>query len=169
MTHLDRSFGRRAFGADPANYDTVRPAYPDWVFDTLRTTCGLGAGSAVFEIGAGTGSATRALLAAGAEVVAVEPDARLAGFLRARVTSPSLRVLTQAFDDAHLSEHAFDLGLAATSFHWLDEAPALAKIARLLKPGGWWAALWNVFGDDAYPDPFHKATHGILAAPLPGV
>jgi len=23
-------------------------------------------------------------------------------------------------------------------------------------PGGWWAAIWNVFGDDSRPDPFHE-------------
>jgi hypothetical protein len=29
---IDRSFGRRAFGADPASYHSVRPRYPEWVF-----------------------------------------------------------------------------------------------------------------------------------------
>ena len=28
---LDRSFGREAFGLDPANYHTVRPGYPEMV------------------------------------------------------------------------------------------------------------------------------------------
>ena len=64
---------------------------------------------------------------------------------------------TRTFEDAELSDATFDLGISATAFHWLDEAAALAKIARLLKPGGWWAALWNVYGDDAYPDLFTKA------------
>ena len=47
----------------------------------------------------------------------------------------------------------------------LEEGPALAKIARSLKPGGWWAALWNNFGNDAYPDLFHDATQGVLNGP----
>ena len=64
-----------------------------------------------------------------------------------------------------LPANAFDLGLSATAFHWLDEGPALEKIAGLLKPGGWWAALWNVYGDDAYPDAFHEATFGLLSGP----
>ena len=62
---LARSFGRQAFGDDPANYDVARPDYPDWVFETLRERCGLGPGCATFEVGAGTGKATRPLLAAG--------------------------------------------------------------------------------------------------------
>ncbi|HEX3918777.1 MAG TPA: class I SAM-dependent methyltransferase [Caulobacteraceae bacterium] len=158
---IARSFGRQAFGHDPANYDAARPAYPEWVFEELRA-CGLGPGAAVFEIGAGTGTATRRLTGFGASVIAIEPDARMAEFLREG--SPTVEVRNETFEDADLPEAAFDLGLAATSFHWLDEAAALAKIARLLKPGGWWAALWNVFGDDSKPDPFHEATNDLLNA-----
>jgi SAM-dependent methyltransferase len=166
LAEIDRSFGRQAFGDDPANYDAARPDYPDWVFETLQRTCGLGAGSSVFEIGAGTGIATRRLLALGADpLVAIEPDARLAGFLRNAAPSPALQVQSDVFDAAELCERAFDLGLAATSFHWLDEDAALAKVAQLLKPGGWWTELWNVFGDDSYPDPFHEATVKLLSAP----
>jgi SAM-dependent methyltransferase len=166
MTQLDRAFGREAFGADPANYDSARADYPEWVWRTLRDECGIRAGSSVFEIGAGTGKATGALLALGADpLVAVEPDSRLAGYLRGAFPTSSLTVTTQTFEDAVLPERGFDLGLSATAFHWLDEDAALAKIARLLKPGGWWAALWNVYGDDAYPDAFHEATFGLLNGP----
>jgi SAM-dependent methyltransferase len=161
MTNIDRTFGRRAFGADPANYDAARPPYPEWVFEDLAER-DLRPGAAVFEIGAGTGTATRRLLGLGADpLVAIEPDPRLAHYLRA-VAPPALRVVDAAFEDADLPAAAFDLGLAATSFHWLDEDAALAKIASLLKPGGWWAALWNVFGDDSLPDPFHEATYDLL-------
>jgi hypothetical protein len=57
-----------------------------------------------------------------------------------------------------LAEKSYDLGLSATAFHWLKEAFALEKIANLLRPGGWRPAVWNVFGDDSRPDPFHEAT-----------
>jgi SAM-dependent methyltransferase len=165
-TQIYRRFGREAFGADPASYNAVRPGYPGWVFETLQTECGVGAGTAAFEIGAGTGKATGPLLKLGADpLVAIEPDARLADYLRSAFPTTALSVTTQAFEDAELPQEAFDLGLSATAFHWLDEAVALRKIARLLKPGGWWVALWNVYGDGAYPDPFHEATRGVLAGP----
>lgn len=160
---LDRAFGRQAFGTDPAAYDAARADYPAWVFEALRDDCGLGAGSAVFEIGAGSGKATGPLLALGASpLIAVEPDARLAAFLHGARASPALEVRTETFEDVALEAGGFDLGLCATAFHWLDEEAALAKIARLLKPGGWWAALWNVYGDDSFPDAFHEATQSLL-------
>lgn len=158
---LSRAFGREAFGADPAAYDAVRPAYSAWVFDELVERGALRPGTVSFEIGAGTGIATRALLARGAgPLLAIEPDPRLAAFLRARC--PAADVRTQPFEDCPLDESAFDLGFCATAFHWLDEASALARIAAALKPGGWWAMVWHVFGDDSRPDAFHDATQALL-------
>lgn len=161
---LARSFGRQAFGDDPANYDAARPDYPDWVWETLRSRCGLSPRCAAFEVGAGTGKATRELLSRGADpLFAIEPDARLAQFLRTSAASPALTVIEATFEDAALPRADFDLGLAATSFHWLDELKGLNKVAELLRPGGWWAAVWNVFGDDDRPDPFHDATDALLS------
>lgn len=169
---IAKAAGRQAFGADPAAYHRSRPGYPDWVFETLQARCGLRPGAALFEIGAGTGIATRRLLDLGADpVVAVEPDPRLAGFLRRNNPGAALRVVVSSFEDAALEASAFDLGVSATAFHWLDEDAALRKVARLLRPGGWWAAVWNVFGDDSLPDPFHLATEHLdfpLSSPSAG-
>ncbi len=59
----------------------------------------------------------------------------------------------------------FDLGVSATAFHWLDEDAALIKVAELLRLGGWWAMVWNVFGDESRADPFHEATKALLEGP----
>ena len=164
MPDIEKSFGRQAFGLNPAAYHAARPDYPDWVFDMLVSRCGLKPGAKVFEIGAGTGKATRRLLDLGADpLIAIEPDARLADYLEESIPDPGLKVLRTPFEEADLEDGAFDLGISATAFHWLDEAPALEKVARLLRPGGWWAAIWHVFGDDSRPDPFHDATQTLLS------
>jgi len=164
---IHQAFGREAFGRDPAGYEAARPAYPDWVFDFLRERCGLAPGTVTFEVGAGTGKATRQLLGLGANpLVAVEPDERLSAFLRETIPDKALTVVTVPFEEAELEEGGFDLGVSATAFHWLNEDFALAKVANLLRPGGWWAMLWNVFGDPGRPDPFHEATKTLLDEPL---
>lgn len=163
MTAIDRSFGRQAFGLNPAAYHAARPEYPDWVYDRL-VRCGLRPGARVFEIGAGTGKATRRLIERGADpLVAIEPDGRLADFLEASLRHPALTVVRAPFEAAALAEGGFDLGVSATAFHWLDEEAALEKVARLIRPGGWWAAIWHVFGDAGRPDPFHEATQSLLS------
>lgn len=163
LRDLTAKEGRAAFGADAANYDAARPAYPDWVFERLAEICGLKQGTRAFEIGPGTGQATARLLTAGANpLTAVEPDARLAAYLRAKLHAPALTVVNATFEDAALEPESFDLGTAATSFHWMDQRAALAKVARTLRREGWWAAWWNVFGDPDRHDAFHESTNELL-------
>lgn len=45
----------------------------------------------------------------------------------------------------------------ATALHWLDERSSFRRVARRLRPGGWWVAWWNVFGDPTRPSSFHRA------------
>jgi SAM-dependent methyltransferase len=160
---IDREFGRRAFGDHPAGYHAARPAYPDWVFDRLRDRCGFGPATATFEVGAGTGIATRRLLEMGADpLVAIEPDARMAGFLREALPAPALRVINSSFEEAQLPAAGFSFGISATAFHWVEEQAGLEKVASLLSPGGWWAMVWHVFGDMDRADAFHEATKTLL-------
>lgn len=148
------------FGRDPSTYDRYRLDYPSRVFDVLTKRCGLGPETAAFEIGPGTGIATRALLAHGVRsVTLVERDPRMARFLASRLRRYSRRVviLPSSFEGSRLPSASFDLGLAASSFHWLPERRSLRKVARLLRPGGWWATWGNQHGDPSRPSPFHEA------------
>ena len=158
---IDRSEGRRLFGLNPEGYEDVRPPYPAALYRFLVEQGALTRGSVTLEIGAGSGLATRRLIELGASpITVVEPDERfgpLLSKLRA-TTGADLRVLSCAFEDAALPSHAFDLVAAATSYHWLDPDVALGKVADVLKPGGFVALLWNVFGDLDRADPFHDAT-----------
>jgi hypothetical protein len=132
---LARQFGRQAFEGNPASYDSSRPEYPEWVYATLASACGLRRNAAVFEIEAGTGMATRRLLDLGADpLTAVEPDQRLADFLRTNNPDKALTIVVAPFEDASLEKEAFDRGMSFTSFHWLDEDSALVKIASLFAP-----------------------------------
>ena len=155
-----RTVRRRVFGRDPATYDRVRPRYPDRVFAILEERCGLGPGTSVFEIGPGTGIATRELLRRGAgPMTLVEPDARMARYLGASLGRARRRatIVVVPFEKAPLPEATFDLGVAATSFHWLPERAALRKVARALRPGGWWAAWSNSTGAPPLATPFQRA------------
>jgi SAM-dependent methyltransferase len=166
MSEIARTDGQRAFGHDPAGYDHARPDYPPRIYDILRDRCGLRPGVRTFEIGPGTGIATRHLLWLGAApLVAVEPDERLASFLTTTLgqNTKDLEVKIATFEVVDLPSGWFDLGTAASVIHWLDEEAALRKAARILRSGGWWAMWWNVFGDPLQPDEFHAATHSLMA------
>jgi len=163
---IDRVEGRRLFGADPGTYDRIRPDYPSWIFTDLTTSGALFRGAATLEIGAGSGLATRPLLAAGANpLTLLEPDARFAGALSRICESAEGQcvIRQESFEAASLAPGSFDLIIAATAFHWLEPATAFARSRALLKPGGTLALLWNVLQVLGRPDPFHEATAALLA------
>ena len=63
------------FQRGAADYERGRPGYPEAAIALLARELGIGPGRVVMDLAAGTGKLTRALLALGAEVVAVEPVA----------------------------------------------------------------------------------------------
>jgi SAM-dependent methyltransferase len=159
---IDRRYGRELFGADPAGYDAARPGHPDRVFEVLVERCGLRPGTAVLEVGPGTGQATRRLLELGADpLVAVEPDPQLAEYLTTHVDG-EYGVLVAPLEDAELRPETFDLAVAASAFHWVDEAAGLATMDAALRSEGWIALWWTLFGEGGKADSFIEATSPLL-------
>jgi SAM-dependent methyltransferase len=159
---IGREEGRRLFGADPETYDRARPGHAERVYEILVERCGLGLGTAVVEIGPGTGQATRRLLELGASpLVAIEPNEELARYL-GRSVGERVDIRVTALEDAELPAASFDLATAASSFHWIDEKTGLASLFQALRPLGWVALWWTGFGDPSRPDPFRDATKKLL-------
>jgi len=162
MPRIAREEGRRLFGADPAGYDLARPGHAERVYEVLVARCGLRRGARVLEIGPGTGQATRRLLELGAKpLVALEPNSVLASFLR-NALGDRVDVHETTVEDADLDPASFDLAAAASSFHWVEEDLALSRILDALRPGGWVALWWTLFGDGNVPDAFVEATSPLL-------
>jgi SAM-dependent methyltransferase len=162
MRRIERTEGRRLFGADPAAYELGRPGHAPRVYEVLVERCRLGPGTSVVEVGAGTGQATRKLLELGADpLVVVEPNPSLAAHL-AEAHGDRLELVEAPLEEAELEPTAFDLAAAASSFHWVDEQVGLARLVAALRPGGWCAIWWTLFGDGGPPDPFIVATSPLL-------
>jgi SAM-dependent methyltransferase len=137
-----------------AEYAGARPPYPPGLYDVLAAQGVVGPGIRVLEVGAGSGLATRELVSAGCEVVAVEPGRELAGLLRRDV--PGATVLVTRLEDADLPEGSFDSVVAATSMHWVDLPVGLPMLRAALRSGGWLAVWRHRFGDDSVDTPFRR-------------
>ena len=128
----------RSFGAVAAAYDRGRPGYPpeavSWLVGDRPCT--------VLELGAGTGKLTQALVAAGHDVHATEPDPAMLEVLRRRV--PDARASACPAERLELPDRSVDVVVAAQSFHWFAADRALPEVARVLRPGGRLALAWNV-------------------------
>jgi len=119
-------------------YERARPGYPAdavlWLAG--ETPCD------VVDLGAGTGKLTRSLAALGHHVVAVEPLAEMLEQLRAAV--PGATAVVGSAESMPLPDASIDVVACAQAFHWFDQEAALSEIARVLRPGGRIALVWNV-------------------------
>ncbi|OPF81410.1 SAM-dependent methyltransferase [Streptomyces antioxidans] len=140
---------RRAssFGTAAATYTEHRPGYPEAaVAWALEPVAGRGTLN-VLDLGAGTGLLTQDLLRAGARVTAVEPDEQMLAELRRRL--PKVPTYAGSAEEIPLPDGSVDAVLAGQAFHWFDQDRALPEIARVLRPGGVVAGLWNTYDDQA--------------------
>src|SRR5207244_6782253 len=80
--HSERDALRVTFDEDARAYDRSRPVAPSYVFDDVVDLAGLQPGSAVVEVGPGTGQATRPLAERGLRVLALEIGPQLAARAR---------------------------------------------------------------------------------------
>jgi SAM-dependent methyltransferase len=124
-----------SFGGAADNYDTYRPRYPDRLIDDVLAP----GARRVLEAGAGTGIASMQMVERGADVLAVEPDARMAAVARAK----GIPVELATFEDWEPAGRQFDRVVFAASFHWVDPAVALPKIRGVLNDRGKLALIWN--------------------------
>jgi SAM-dependent methyltransferase len=130
------------FQSGAGHYEKGRPEYPAALDRWLVDVVGLGPGRRAIDLGAGTGKFLPRIATTGAQVIAVEPVAAMRESLAARFPDVTVVDGTAAalpFDDASL-----DAVVCAQSFHWFATRAATDEIARVLKPGGTLALVWNV-------------------------
>ncbi|MGW0655743.1 class I SAM-dependent methyltransferase [Streptomyces umbrinus] len=128
---------RGIFDEDAELYDRARPSYPPALVEALATRVGLDTDSRVLEFGPGTGQMTVPLAELGCHVTAVELGPSMAAVARRNLRAfPHAHVEVAEFEQWPLPREPFDLMVAATSFHWLDPATRLTKVAEALRPDG---------------------------------
>jgi ubiquinone/menaquinone biosynthesis C-methylase UbiE len=132
---------RAGFSAGSSAYDKGRPSYPQEAVDLIATELGIGKGSTVVDLAAGTGKFTALLVPTGATIVAVEPVAEMRDTLVRTV--PGVEALDGTAESMPFPDGSADALTVAQAFHWFDADAALTEIARVLRPGGGLAMIWN--------------------------
>jgi len=126
-----------SFGAIAAEYDRLRPSPPpDAVRWLLPADCAV-----AVDLAAGTGLLTRALAGRAADVVAVEPDPRMAAVLQAR--SRGAHVVRARGEALALKDQSADAVLVSSAWHWMTPELAVPEIARVLRDGARFGVIWT--------------------------
>ena len=122
----------------------ARPTPPPALLDLLTQVIGLPHPALVVDVGSGTGLSTAIWGERAEMVIGIEPNADMrAQAVRKVEDHPYAAHIEYREGVAHrtgLPDACADIVTAAQSFHWMEPASTLAEIARILRPGGLFAA-----------------------------
>jgi ubiquinone/menaquinone biosynthesis C-methylase UbiE len=147
-----RRYQRGLFDTVARLYEATRPGYPPELAGFIADTAGAVAGSAVLEVGCGTGQLTEVLAPFGFTLTAIDVGASLTEIARERVTGVAF--LAVSFEELDAGSGSFDLIASGAAFHWVDREVRFRKAARLLRPGGWLAVAGY---EERYDEPLGTA------------
>lgn len=121
-----------------------RPDYAEAAIDALLAVSGRLQGGQVCDVGAGVAHLTLMLATRGLQVTAVEPnDAMRANGIKRTAHLDKVHWFEGTGEATGQPSQCFDLVTFGSSFNVCDRQAALAETARILKPRGWFACLWN--------------------------
>jgi len=136
-------------------YDRARPSYPPATLSHIRKAVNNSAPINIAEIGSGTGIFTRALLAhpewstSIKQLKAIEPSDGMREVFAKTVNDERVSAQEGTFDTTGIEDGWADLVVIAQAFHWCpDYDKASAEFARILKPDGIVAFIWNLEDKD---------------------
>lgn len=128
-----------------AKYYINRPAYSEFLIQKLLKIMDLKLNNTVrvADIGAGTGKFTKMLAEIGLKVSAVEPNDAMRSEGAIYTQEDEIEWLHGSAEDTKLPTNMFDWVCMASSFHWTDPQKSLPELARIIKPDGYFTAIWN--------------------------
>lgn len=125
-----------SFGSDAARYDRTRPRYPEAL---IRLIAEDRRQMTVVDVGCGTGICARQLHAAGATVLGVEPDPRMAAYAQ----RSGIEVELSRWEEWDPLDRRFHAVVAGQTWHWVDPAKGARKAAGVLPGDGLFCVFWN--------------------------
>ena len=143
-----------------------RPDYSSAAIGALMRICGLTKTSRVCDVGAGVAHLTLMLASYGMDVTAVEPndEMRKYGSQRTR-TFTNIKWSEGVGEATGQAADQFNAVTFGSSFNVTDRSATLKEVRRILKPGGWFACMWN---HRDLNDPLQQRIEATIKAALPG-
>ncbi len=131
------------FSGFAAHYDTMRPQAPAILRDVLSQLAGVQRPVLVVDVGSGTGLSTTFWHDYAERIIGVEPndDMRAQAVVRATNEGASnVKFRAGTSSATGLPDACADIVTVSQALHWMDPEPTFAEVARILRPGGVFAA-----------------------------
>lgn len=121
-------------------YDRVRPTPPPVLADIVCTYATVDRPEVV-DLGSGSGLSTRWIASWASSVIGVEPSADMRAVAAGRNEAPSVSFIDGWSHDTGLPDDCADVVIVSQALHWMEPGSTFREAARLLRPGGVFAAL----------------------------
>jgi ubiquinone/menaquinone biosynthesis C-methylase UbiE len=150
--HLPRQFDRGhpveqrfTFDQVASVYSNARPDYPDALVDDVVAYADLKPNDRIFEVGCGTGQATKSFAKRGFPILATDPGSEmLRGARESLAGFSNVEFLQTTFEAWPTDRAAFRLIIAAQSWHWVSPEMRFRKAAEALSRDGSLAVFGQV-------------------------
>ncbi len=164
--HLAANLDRFTGFAD--RYDAYRPQPPAILLDILTQLAQIERPRLVVDLGSGTGLSTMIWLSRAGQVIGVEPNVDMRAQAERRAAAQpnagNVRFIDAISSQTGLPDASADIATCSQSLHWMDPESTFAEVARILRPGGVFAAYdadWpptiNADAERAYVDFVERA------------
>jgi ubiquinone/menaquinone biosynthesis C-methylase UbiE len=121
-------------------YDRFRPQPPPVLRELLPQLAQAAAPRLVVDLGSGTGLSTRFWADAATEVMGIDPSADMRTEAARHTTQANVRYQAGYAHDTGLPDAVADIVTCSQSLHWMEPQATFAECARILRPGGVFAA-----------------------------
>src|SRR5262245_17855886 len=111
---------RTGFDQVAAEYDAIRPGYPEPLIEDIISMSNLPADGLILEVGCGTGQATIPFAQRGYHMTCLDIGAALAALAAQNCRAyPEVQIQVASFETWEGNPDTFDLIISATAFHWI--------------------------------------------------
>ncbi|MFB6452958.1 class I SAM-dependent methyltransferase [Bradyrhizobium tunisiense] len=121
----------------------------------------------VADIGAGTGTLTAILDRLGFKGWAIEPNSAMRDIGKGRKDINQFTWIQATAENTDLSDSSVGWVTMADAFHWTEPEPSLREFRRILKPRGYFAAIWSL--RDFQHDPLQRSIDALIRSAVPGI
>jgi SAM-dependent methyltransferase len=130
-------YGRSGFAQ---GFDANRPSPPAALLELLCLEARVERPRVVVDLGSGTGLSTRAWADRADEVVGIEASPEMRAQAEAATSAENVRFVHAYAQATGLPDAEADIVTCSQALHWMEPEPTLAEAARILRPGGIFAA-----------------------------
>lgn len=127
-----------------ATHIEARPRYASQVVQALARVAIDGPDATVADVGAGTGKFTLELQQLGLRGFAIEPNDSMFHAGSKGPTAQGFKWIQAFAEDTTLQASSVDWVCMSNAFHWARLPDALHEFRRVLRPGKWFTAIWNL-------------------------